>query len=358
MVHVESLQVVHYRGISGLELPTLAHRANLITGLNGVGKTALAEALWLFHGRYNLPLLWNKHVHRGISVSPSDALPALAPDGETAIELHGVERRQSASVRIDLERFTDAHSTGDANGGSRAKAEYQGLPFPVVARLRVSLDGEPVDPDTSHTFATAPEGAIAYPLVPPPEMRAGGIILTSPNVDDEGLIERYSEIVLEDNKKSLRSMLRAIRPDVDDLEILMSDGQSYIWGTTKGGQRRRLQDLGNGMVRLFRYLTSAFAARGGILIVDEIENGFHYSALEKLWRHLKILCDQADVQLFATTHSRECIHAAVSAFGEQLDNLAVHGLFRRDDSETEPVSATCFTADTLEGALSLDLEMR
>ena len=52
MTFLNSFEAVHYRGIDGLSFPHLA-RANLITGVNGVGKTAVLEAMWLFTGRYN-----------------------------------------------------------------------------------------------------------------------------------------------------------------------------------------------------------------------------------------------------------------------------------------------------------------
>ena len=47
---ISSFEAIRYRGISGLSLKGLS-RANLITGVNGVGKTALIEAIWLFTGR-------------------------------------------------------------------------------------------------------------------------------------------------------------------------------------------------------------------------------------------------------------------------------------------------------------------
>ena len=58
MTFLTSFQVVHYRGIDRLSLPALTP-ANLVTGVNGIGKTALLEAMWLFTGRHNPMLLWN-----------------------------------------------------------------------------------------------------------------------------------------------------------------------------------------------------------------------------------------------------------------------------------------------------------
>ena len=54
MTLLSSFTAVRYKGIDGLSLSRLS-RANLITGVNGVGKTVLIEAIWLFMGRYLLP---------------------------------------------------------------------------------------------------------------------------------------------------------------------------------------------------------------------------------------------------------------------------------------------------------------
>ena len=60
---LSSFKAVHYRGIDGLTLPHLTP-ANLVTGVNGVGKTALLEAMWLFTKRHNPMLLWDANVQR------------------------------------------------------------------------------------------------------------------------------------------------------------------------------------------------------------------------------------------------------------------------------------------------------
>ena len=86
MTFLNSFEAVRYRGIDGLSLPHLAS-ANLITGVNGVGKTAALEAMWLFTGRYNTSLLWNANVQR----SNKPVLDPVARLAKDALELRGSE---------------------------------------------------------------------------------------------------------------------------------------------------------------------------------------------------------------------------------------------------------------------------
>ena len=90
MTFLNSFEAVRYRGIDGLSFPRLA-RANLITGVNGIGKTAALEAMWLFTGRYNTSFLWNGNVQR----SAKTVLDPIARLAKGALELLGVENGRS-----------------------------------------------------------------------------------------------------------------------------------------------------------------------------------------------------------------------------------------------------------------------
>jgi len=95
---------------------------------------------------------------------------------------------------------------------------------------------------------------------------------------------------------------------------------------------------------------------GGVLLVDEIENGLHHSVLRGFWARLNRMAKAAGVQIFAATHSHECIDAAITAFGEESDDLAVHGLYRAGSQR--PPEATFFTGPTLAAARDASFELR
>jgi AAA15 family ATPase/GTPase len=102
-------------------------------------------------------------------------------------------------------------------------------------------------------------------------------------------------------------------------------------------------------------LQLAIAARNdGVLIVDEIENGFYHERLPSIWKGLYESCDKHQVQLFATTHSMECLRAL-------LPTLKGHeGDFRliRMKREGNQSVAKIINGDSLEAALEGDVELR
>ncbi|MFN0095819.1 MAG: AAA family ATPase [Dehalococcoidia bacterium] len=98
---------------------------------------------------------------------------------------------------------------------------------------------------------------------------------------------------------------------------------------TVEGQHRPvpLKTLGGGAVRAFQIamgieaaaapdededpVSSSGAARSVPLLIDEIENGLHHTVLESIWEFIFAAAAQSGVQVFATTHSQECLEAFV-----------------------------------------------
>ncbi len=93
-----------------------------------------------------------------------------------------------------------------------------------------------------------------------------------------------------------------------------------------------LKSAGDGMVRIFQVALALESAKNGrttsadshnrpfrpellstravgMLLVDEIENGIHYTVLPDLWRFIFRVAHLHNVQVFATTHSWDCVEA-------------------------------------------------
>jgi AAA15 family ATPase/GTPase len=84
---------------------------------------------------------------------------------------------------------------------------------------------------------------------------------------------------------------------------------------------------GEGMVRLFSIVLELIASRGGVLLIDEIDNGLHYTVMPTLWKLLGELVEKHNVQVFGTTHNDDMMRSALEAFAGRAGLL---GLFRID----------------------------
>jgi predicted ATPase len=68
-----------------------------------------------------------------------------------------------------------------------------------------------------------------------------------------------------------------------------------------------LASQGDGLFRLMELSLGLVRASGGTLVIDEIDTGLHYSVMSDLWRLVVEAARRFDLQVFATTHSYDCI---------------------------------------------------
>lgn len=80
-----------------------------------------------------------------------------------------------------------------------------------------------------------------------------------------------------------------------------------------------LRRMGDGLYRLFQIacaLERAVSTEGGLLLIDEIENGLHYSKHAEVWTVIIRAASERNVQVVATTHSWDCIRGLRAALPE------------------------------------------
>lgn len=369
---LREFEVVKYRGLENLKVSPL-RRVNLVTGPNGVGKTSLSEALWLFHGRYNPAIVWSLHVQRRTMVEQSP----LSNLGDRLVELRGLEDHQQFGVKYEFEELVSAlpfaeSETGEASPGdlnsevsgdisSHTQAQYeigQGAQAPVIGRLRMTYDPDTQVRTESHDLVVAPTGQLGIAGARRPPRRPSGIILNRgvPFPVAADTIERFSTVVAQGAKKDLLEILTVIQPNIKDLEILSRQNTPSLWADVGTKELLPVEALGGGIVRLLSIFVSIFGAKGGFFTIDEVENGIHYSALPVLWQQIIRMCRLLDVQLVATTHSLECARAAATASddGDLLQEFALHQMHSLDGVRR----IETYTDDKLMAALELGYEVR
>ena len=104
-----------------------------------------------------------------------------------------------------------------------------------------------------------------------------------------------------------------------------------------------LRSLGEGMVRLFGLALALVNTRDGLFLIDEIESGLHYSVQPDVWRLVFRLAQRLNIQVFATTHSWDCVEAFQFVTGSHPDEGQLIRLGRNHDD----VIATLFDEQEL-----------
>lgn len=167
------------------------------------------------------------------------------------------------------------------------------------------------------------------------------------------------EASLADKDELLLDWLRFVEPKVRDLRYISDPESGVDLPYLKiDGERGRtpLASMGDGLTHLFHIALAMANASCGILLIDEFENGLHWEVQEQLWKALFDAAGRFGVQVFATTHSNDCIQAFVEARRGFLDYIAsyVYRLERRG----KDVHAHEFSPQGLEAAIRQGIEVR
>ena len=139
-------------------------------------------------------------------------------------------------------------------------------------------------------------------------------LISLASLDTGTLARLWENVVREGSKAEVIETMRILEPTLNGIDFLPIRHNSSIHADSgilaSVGQNRKpvpLGSLGDGMRRLLALAMALIRCKGGVLLLDEIDTGFHYSIMGALWRFVVEAARTADVQLFATTHSLDCI---------------------------------------------------
>ena len=222
----------------------------------------------------------------------------------------------------------------------------------VVGRLRVQLDRKEIGTKSMDSFHTR-KGLVMLPKLDRSDIPSELLLHKSFLRSDFG---RFSKIIKQGNKKSLIDKLQLILPLLNDVDIIEDDGEHYVLCTTKTGERLKLEDMGGGMIRLFDCLVALYTSRNGMVCIDEIESGLHHTILQKFWDSLRLLSVELNVQIFAATHSQECINAAIKAYKDRPTDIGIYAMYHNTDGGR--IESVRYGGDELNAINDMNVDVR
>jgi hypothetical protein len=358
MIH--SLHIKNYRGFKDFIITPFG-RVNLITGSNNVGKTSLLEAIYL-------------------NLTPGSAFSTnVDSDKEESSTRHNLFRGFK-DLRYNLDNVSkwgwlfygkdiskDSEIVSSFEGGGTQKLKMYwlisdkdgGIPIPdeiplddIPLHLSIYIKNVANEDFSFKIYRNGNEGIpSSYVLDSIPLRLLFNVSSRSQQEDTKW----FSKLDDEGRQDEIIGILQLIEPRLRSLAVSTSDGPPMI--NCDIGIRRRvpMSQMGEGMVRLLSLVLEITNASGGAVLIDEIENGLHHSVLTKVWRAVGEAARRSDTQIFATTHSWECIRAAHEAFlSSDSYDLRLHRLERSG----EGVRSVTYDKGTLDTSVEMNLEVR
>jgi len=369
----KSMTVSRFRCFADLKVEHL-ERINLIGGKNNIGKTALLEAIFLLLGPDNPELPMRLSALRGIpwvEAVPEETWGWLFLERRTqdTIEIAGRdESNQQRRLRIRLAEPEAAQLQPVANGkdvgakpmGSFTTAmgprelvlEYEEAgKGPVTSRASLVVEGDQLKLKVQRPgdrqlplFERAPAGR--FPL---------GVFLTSAAHHPQENAKRFSELQEVGREGEVLESLRILEPRLQRLVVSATGPGPIIQGDIGIGRHLPIQLMGEGMGKFLSCLLAVADASHGTVLIDELENGLHYTVLPKVWKAIAEFARRFETQVFATTHSGECIRAAHDFF---VACGSYDFAYHRLDRAAENIACVTFDREMLSTALATGLEPR
>jgi hypothetical protein len=354
-----SFEVKNFRCFRQIALAPL-ERINLVTGRNNTGKTALLEALFLSAGPGNPDLARRVNQFRGADVTVgnvSDWWEWLFWDTRIRKPIEIIVQLEDGSSRELVIRCKKPGETRYVPAGDEEPERERPLSMvtePKLAELAFELHDSAGRRFESR--AVQHPGGMSVQPATVPGVPVSAFMSTRQRFPRED-VQRFSELAVEQQEKQVLTALKPLEPRLRSLRVLLRSGQAepQIYGDIGLRQLVPWSLMGEGTERMLRLVVTIANFSGGIVLVDEIENGFHYSALPHVWEAVARIARSAKTQVFATTHSRECIQAAHRVFTKsRAYDFRLHRLERIDGT----IRSVTYDEEKLDAALATGLEIR
>jgi hypothetical protein len=370
-IMLKSLKIENFRGFESFELKQLG-RVNLLVGENNSGKTSILEAIRLLHSTADLTPVQEQLVHRGELSSNGIKQDIYDLDVRHLFYGHALEGDSPAIVSGDRENGASIQfsilldiTQQNLNLGGQAvylppEFDFSKLPTHNEAHLSIphqgllnfmwclksNLDSYPFPQKEGVVIGLLPKGGTSKDL-----------FRTYRQFDDETdiklqwvssralsareMIEIFNQIVLTPEEDFVTHSLQIIEPTIR--RIAPSGNHNSELGNIHGGflilqegnsQRVPIGSLGDGIWRCLGLALAIANAKDGILLVDEIDTGLHFSTMTGMWEMIWKTAERLNIQVFATTHSRDCWESLAKVAEDVQDSAIMIHRIEKNKSES------------------------
>ena len=367
------LKLETYRSFESYELRDLT-RVNLLVGKNNCGKTSILEAVNLLVSKGNPSVIEQCADRRGemnVREDPEPYGTQAVPDVshlffgrvvEPGICLHLSSNEDTRSLSIELADVDDLAEDAGYRDVDKMLSLFDEDTSGVLA-LVTKIDGR-----SSTPFLPVSEDGSVLAMPRSRRMRlknapAAPVVqfVTTESLYPEAMRAAWDKVLADGRESDVVEALRILDGELDTVHFLThgffrgSSERAAVLIGLRTGQRVPLGSCGDGMRRLLALSLSVVRAADGFVLIDEIDTGLHWTAMEETWRLIVTAARRSNAQVFATTHSYDCVRGLASLV-ESFPDLAPEVSIQKVDRLVG--QAVSLDADNIRIAVAQDMEVR
>lgn len=306
----KEVEINNFRGIKHLFLPNLK-QVNLLVGKNNCGKSSVLDALFLLSGFSNPLLILRINQFRDYdSFTQEDiSLNFYNMASENHILIQG--QKQDGTVRtLEIAPIISESSRIVLSGEQISTQALSNQEANITTGLSMNF---------SYTLTNGDTISDRSAILIDPKEKGGNVRIETSKQYKETLsgvyinskfafsiaVENLTRIIEAKQEPVIVEILQHVEPKIKSIHVLKS-GVSVDIGLNR---LVPINMLGDGIRKLLAIITSLYGCKEGIIFIDEIDNGMHFSSLASLWKAILKTARMLDVQVFATTHNIESLQA-------------------------------------------------
>ena len=296
------IEIKRFRGLKNVRLANLA-KINLFAGINNSGKTTVLEAVKLLSSLNN-PREFIDLIKRRAKIPSRQMQMEWFIEQISEVELTGVFQEENVSLSLE-----------------KTNSSVEDMTYYLQSACFNISAGKEIWSSTTHFFEKYPQRT---------EGRTSALcpsVFSSPfsGLDPELLRSCHSQSLKEGSKHTIiQFIIDHIDPGVQGIEL--DENGRFTVVHKHISPNPDLTKFGEGIQRIFKIGLLFAGAKNGIVIIDEFENAIHASILPKLIQLIYELACQFNVQLFLSSHSKECIDAFTHCPDLPLSDFSAYGL--------------------------------
>ena len=386
---INRLDIENFKDIKSLSLNGLK-QVTLISGKNNIGKTTILESLLLLFNYKTssllVPVLGNRLIGYPVNISFDQAVSGIFNNHDltnrVVIKSNHDElimkitnqaqllvQNHSLPNNINAPTFSSGPTTQVITDGLEIKYNQNGKPCYSGISVKNSIQDNlylPYIP--SGLIPQIKMNKIAIINEFGELLKADDFVSNSTSINtflaqQKALVREFNDIRTNYRhliKKYLIPGLQLLDPDFEDIELgndpLSTNQDSRIEFIKKGKSKPvPLSALGHGAKRLFSIILGAVSTRDGILLIDEIENGLHYSIIQDVWSMIFKLAKENNCQIIGTTHAWEMPSYIVN---ESEDNKKIFAFVNIAKSKNNELITATYDHQQFENSILNNVEVR
>lgn len=348
---IDSIEIENFRCFERASIDDL-RTVNLIVGQNGSGKTAFLEALYFTLG--SPALAFKLRGWRGLGGQAQYTEYTASRNAVWGDLFYRFDQRRTVTITLS--------GTGELDRSVRITCSSKEGQF-IPKKSKVS------DPEVSQIPPIKfhySQGRRSYNVKPDftgegitlhgtPEPAHGSFFSSTAGIDSQEVARHFSSLSKAGKVQPVIDAVHGIFNTITGLSLEMNTLIPMVYADVEGmPEKVPLGLISSGLNRFVAFLVAIADQPGGVIIVDEIENGFYFDRMADVWKTLRRICADNDVQLFASTHSAECLKAIQASVSEHQSDFS---LLRTVREEGRCV-VRHFPGERLLAALEEDIEIR